>query len=103
GECDAGPCPALFGEKALEEKPHADGIDRGDAERVADSAVGGRAAPLAEDAALAAGADGGPDEQGEARQGEPLDHAELVLELCTDGRCDGPVTIAGATVGERPQ
>ena len=50
-DVDVRPFAALFGEKALEEQVHPDRIDGGDAERVADRAVGRRAAPLAEDAA----------------------------------------------------
>ncbi len=52
-DVDVGPLAALLGEEALEEQLHADGVDGGDAERVADRRVGGRAAALAEDAALA--------------------------------------------------
>src|SRR2546427_8811102 len=76
-EVDVGPLAALLGEEALEEEAHADRIDRRDAERVADRAVGGRAAPLAEDAVLAAEADDVPHDQGIAGAVEPLDHAEL--------------------------
>src|SRR5204863_1710919 len=46
-EVDVGPLAALLGEEAFEEEPHADRVDRGDAERVADRAVGGGAASLA--------------------------------------------------------
>src|SRR5215470_2355864 len=45
-EINVGPLTALFEEKALEEEFHADGVDGGDAERVADGAVGGGAASL---------------------------------------------------------
>jgi hypothetical protein len=51
-EIDVGPLAALFGEEALEEQVHADGIDGGDFERVADRAVGGRAAALRQDVVL---------------------------------------------------
>src|SRR5207253_7766542 len=97
-EVDVGPLAALLGEEALEEEAHADRIDRRDAERVADRAVGGRAASLAEDAALAAEADDAPHDQEVAGEVEPLDHAELVLELPADGRRDGSVPGAGAPV-----
>src|SRR6202011_4621086 len=53
-EIDVRPFSALFGEKAFEEKFHAYGIDGGDAQRVADGAVGGRAAALDENVLLAA-------------------------------------------------
>ena len=56
-EIDVGPFAALFGKEALKEQFHADGIDGGDAERVTDGAVGGRAAALHEDVLLAAVAD----------------------------------------------
>src|SRR5207247_3019474 len=102
-EVDVGPLAALLGEEALEEEAHADRIDRRDADRVADRAVGGRAAPLAEDAALATEADDVPHDQEVAGEVEPLDHPELVLELAPDARRDGPVPVAGAGVGERPQ
>src|SRR4029077_8937446 len=62
-EVDVGPLAALLGEEPLEEQPHPDRIDGGDAERVADGAVRRRAAALAEDAALAAEADDVPDDE----------------------------------------
>ena len=102
-EVDVGPLAALLGEEALEEEAHADRIDRRDAERVADRAVGGRAAPLAEDAALAAEADDVPHDQEIAGEVEPLDHAELVLELPADARRDRPISLACAALGERAQ
>src|SRR5207249_1756480 len=43
-EIDVGPLAALLGEEALEEESHADRVDGGDAERIADRAVGGRTA-----------------------------------------------------------
>ena len=49
-DIDVGNLLSLFGHEALEEQIHPDRIDRGDAERVADGGVGGRAAPLAEHA-----------------------------------------------------
>src|SRR5207247_10097841 len=102
-EVDVGPLAALLGEEALEEEAHADRVDRRDAERVADRAVGGRAAPLAEDASLAAEADDVPHDQEVAGEVETLDHAELVRELSLDGRRDGSVPIGGPGGGARPQ
>jgi len=49
----SGHSPRSSERKALEEESHADRIDGGDAERVADGAVRGRPAALTEDAALA--------------------------------------------------
>src|SRR2546423_788807 len=48
-EIDVRPFAARFGEEALEEEIHLHGIDRGDAERIADRAVRGGAAALHED------------------------------------------------------
>src|SRR5208282_2288824 len=62
-EIDVRPLAAFFGEKAFEEQLHADGVDRGDAERVADGAVGGRSAALYENILLAAEADKVPDDE----------------------------------------
>src|SRR5437762_2980363 len=62
-EVDVRPLAALLGEEALEEEVHADRIDGRDAERVADGAVGRRAASLTEDAALAGEADDVPHDQ----------------------------------------
>src|SRR5439155_24749462 len=59
-EIDVGPrlvpgrIGALLGKEALEEETHPDRIDRRDAQRVTDRAVGGRAAALGEDAVLLA-------------------------------------------------
>ena len=50
-EVDVRPLAALLGEEALEEQLHAHGIDGGDAEAVADRAVGGGAAALDQDPA----------------------------------------------------
>src|SRR5690606_17387101 len=44
---------ALFRDEALEQHLHARGIDLGNAEAVAHRGIGGRAAPLAQDALLA--------------------------------------------------
>ena len=49
---DVGPLSTHLGEKALEEQLHADRIDGGDAERIAHSRVGSRAAALHQDAAF---------------------------------------------------
>ena len=62
-DIDVGPFAALLGEEALEEQLHADRVDRRDAERIADRAVGGRAAPLRQNALLAAEFDDVPDDE----------------------------------------
>src|ERR1051326_4260003 len=58
---DVGPLAAFFGEEAFEKQFHADGVNRGDAERVADGAVGGGTASLDKNVLLAAVADQIPD------------------------------------------
>src|SRR6185369_14375648 len=80
-QVDVGPLAALLREKALEEQLHLDRVDGGDAEAVADGAVGGRTAPLHEDVVLAAVADDVPDDQEVAGQIELLDQIELVGDL----------------------
>ena len=62
-EIDVRPFAALFGKKSLEEQIHSHRIDGGDAERVADGAVGRRAAPLHQNILLAAEANDVPDDQ----------------------------------------
>ena len=62
-EIDVGPLAALFGKKTLEEQLHADGIDRRDAQRITDGAVGRRATSLHQNVLLAAEADDVPDDQ----------------------------------------
>ena len=49
-DIDIGRLVALLGDEALEQKLVLDGVDRGDAEHVADGGIRRRAAPLAEDA-----------------------------------------------------
>jgi hypothetical protein len=49
-EVDVRRLGALAREEALEQQPHADRVDRGDAQAIAHDGVGGRAAALAEDA-----------------------------------------------------
>ncbi len=75
---------ALFGQEALEEQIHADRIDRGDAERVADRRVRRRAAALAEHAEFFGGAHDVPHDQEVAGQIHPRDDAEFVFELPLD-------------------
>src|SRR5262249_57066528 len=67
--------------KTLEEQFHLDRIDRGDRERIADGAVGGRTPPLDEDLGLEAETDDVPDDQKIAGEIELLDHGELFLDL----------------------
>ena len=76
-EIDVGPLAALFREEPLEEQLHPDRVDRGDAEAVADGAVGRRTAALHEDAALAAEVDQVPDDEEVAGQIELLDQIQF--------------------------
>ena len=80
-EIDVGPLAALFRKKAFEEKFHADGIDGGDAERIADGAVGGRAASLNQNVLLAAVADQVPDDEEISGELEFLDQRQFFFDL----------------------
>ena len=80
-EIDVGPFAALFREEALEQQLHLDRIDGGDAEAVADGAVGGRAAALHEDVLLPAVVHDVPDDQEVAGEIELLDQIELARDL----------------------
>src|SRR6266446_6944443 len=102
-EVDVRPLAALLGEEALEEEIHRDRIDGGDAERVADGAVRGRAAALDENAAAAAKIDDLPDDEEVAGEVETLDDGELVIELRADARRDRAVAVAGARLRERTE
>src|SRR4026208_1246842 len=76
-----GPLAARFREEPLEQQVHADRIDRGDPEAVADGAVGRRAAPLHQDPVLAAEIDHVPDDEEVAGEIELLDQIELAFDL----------------------
>ena len=97
-DIDVGPLAALFGEEALEKQVHAHRIDRGDFERVADGAVGGRSAALRQDVVLAAEAHDVPDDQEVAGQLELLDERQLALDLPAGALVIGPVAAARAFV-----
>ena len=60
---DVWPLATLFGEKALEQQLHADRIDSGNAERIANGAVGGRSAALHQNVFVAAEIHQIPDDQ----------------------------------------
>ena len=83
-DVDVGRLVALAAHEALEEDIDPVGIHRRDTERVADGAVGGRAAPLAEDAAGARKGDDVVHGQEVRRIAEVVDDGELVLELARD-------------------
>jgi hypothetical protein len=62
-EIDIRPLAAFFGEKALEEQLHRNCVDRGDAERIANGAVGGRSAALHQNVLGSAEFDDVPNDQ----------------------------------------
>ena len=80
-EIDVGPLAALLRQKPLEQQIHPDRIDGGDAQAVADGAVGRRAAPLDENPLLAAEIDDVPDDQEVAGEIELLDQVQFALDL----------------------
>ena len=102
-DIDVGPFAALFGEKAFEEQIHADGVDGGDAERVADGAVGGGAASLAEDALLAGEAHEVPDDEEVAAEAEFFDEREFAFDLLAGAVVIGLIAAARAFVGQLPE
>ncbi len=92
---------ALGRDEALEQKIEALGVDRGDAETIADRGVGGRAPALAEDAFAPGEAHDVVHGQKIGRVAELLDQQELVLEERADlGRRAFRITPGGALPGE---
>ena len=102
-EVDVRPLAALFGEEALEEELHLHGIDGGDRQRVADGAVGGRAASLGQDPLSEAEIDDVADDQEVAGEVELLDQVELFLDLRLGLGRERPEAGAGAVPGEVAQ
>ena len=102
-DIDIGPLAALFGEEALEEQVHADGVDGGDFERVADGAVGGRAAALRQNVVLFAEAHDVPHDQEVARQLELFDQRQFALDLPLGALVIRAVAAARAFVGALAQ
>ena len=92
-DVDIGRLVARVGDEALEKQVRARGIDLGDAERIADGGIGGRAAALVEDALLARIAHDVLDGEEKRRVFEPRDQLELVLDLL-DHRSRRPAWIA---------
>src|SRR5579884_1025956 len=102
-DIDVGPFAAFFGEESLEEKIHGDGIDRGDAERVTDGAVGGRAAALRQNAVAAAELDDVPDDEEITGEIELFDQRQLALDLRARSLVIRAIAIARAFVGALAQ
>ena len=82
-DVDVGRLAPLGRDEALEQQVDLGGVDRGDAEAVADGGIGRRAAPLAEDAARARKGDDVVDGEEIGRVVELRDQRELLL----DRRC----------------
>src|SRR5215472_1562567 len=80
-EIDVRPFAALFGEKAFKEKAHANRIYSGNAERVANGAVGGRSASLHENIVFVAETNDVPNDQEVAGKIEFFDERELAIDL----------------------
>ena len=80
-EVDVGRTVALEREEALEQQAERDRVGLGDAERVADRAVGRAPPPLAVDVVDAAELDDVDEHQEVAGEVELLDHVELVRDL----------------------
>ena len=88
-------------DEALEQHIDAGGIDRGDAEAIADDRIGRRAAPLAQDAATAGEGDDVAHGEEIARVLEPLDQRQLVLDQVADALGDGGrKALGGALPGQ---
>ena len=83
-DVDIGRLAPLGGDEAREEQVVLGRVDRGDAEHVADGGIGGRAAPLAENALVLGDPDDVEDGEEVALVSEPLDEGELLLELRLD-------------------
>ena len=99
-EVDVGPFAALFRKKALEQQIHAHGIDGGDAEAVADGAVGRGSAPLHEDVVVPAEIHDVPDDQEVAGEIETRDEIELARNLRPGAVVIRPIPLAGAEIGQ---
>src|SRR5580704_12419476 len=85
-DIDVGRLVARGADEALEQHIDAGRVDRGDAEAVADDRIGGRAAPLTQDAAPPRKPHDVMNGQEIACIVEPLDQLELVLDQITDLR-----------------
>ena len=104
-DIDVWPGVTALAEEALKEQSAADGIDIGDAETVANGAIGGTATALAKDATLFLGpAHEVPDDEEVAGESELGDESEFMIELRPDLCAQGHVIAFGGTgVGEFAQ
>ena len=99
-EVDVGPLAAFLQKETLEQQIHADGIDGGDAQAVADGAVGRRAAALHEDVVVPAEIHDVPDDQEIAGEIETLDEIELARNLRAGAIVIRTIALAGAEIGQ---
>ena len=107
-DVDVGRAVALGRQEALEQQAERHGVDLGDAERVADGAVGGAASALAEDVVAAAELDEVPDDEEVAGEAELLDDVELAVDRVPRVPVARPpatlaVAMAAAVLGDAAQ
>lgn len=102
-QVDVGPLAAFLREEALEQQFHAHRIHRGDAQAVADGAVGRRPAPLREDVLLPAEVHEVPDDQEVPGEIELLDQIEFACDLPARPVGQRPVTPVCTSLGDPPQ
>ncbi len=80
-DIDIRPLAALLREETLEQQLHGDRIDRRDAQRITDGAIGGRAAPLRENPVFPAELDDVPDDEKVTGELQFFDQRQLALDL----------------------
>src|ERR1051326_1798043 len=86
----------LFRKEPFEQQLHANGVDRGDTEGVADRAIRSGAASLHENVFLIAEADNVPNDEEIAREIEFFDKRKLALDLLAS------FFVIGTIAGEHP-
>ena len=99
-EIDVGHFAALLREKTFEEEFHADRVNGGDAEGVANGAIGSGAAALHENLLAAAEINEIPNDEEVAREFELFNHGEFALDLPLGFFVIGPIAPARALVCE---
>ena len=108
-DVDVGRAVALGGQEPLEEQLQAHRVGVGDAQGVADGAVGGRPPSLAVDVVAPAELDDVPHDEEVAGEAEGVDHGQLVLDLAVGARdplgagAGRAVPLGCAPHGELPQ
>ena len=97
-DVDIGGFAAFGGNEAFEQQVDLGGVDRGDAEAVADGGVGGRAAALAEDALGASESHNVVDGEEIGRVGELGDHGQLLFQGGAELGLDASRVAGGSTL-----